>query len=147
MGKSLRLLPILYNIYLSFFEWNLISPEKDFVAMQNFQTLFADSEFIEVIANSLIYMVVSVFFATGYLPVRTSAIEDSEMQKLYDEKPLFRVAVDQLSTAIPRPMAKSFPKVNSLLLDALTKCILEPTADAQVIMDAAVVEANKILSK
>lgn len=85
--------------------------------------------------------------ATGYLPVRTSAIEDSEMQKLYDEKPLFRVAVDQLSTAIPRPMAKSFPKVNSLLLDALTRCILDPTSDAQIVMDAAVVEANKILAK
>lgn len=85
--------------------------------------------------------------ATGYLPVRTSAIEDAEMQKLYGEKPLFRVAVDQLETAIPRPMAKSFPKVNSLLLDALTKCILEPESDAQVIMDTAVAEANKILAK
>lgn len=54
--------PIAYNIYLSFFEWNLISPEKAFVGLANFQNLFSESEFIEVISNSMIYMFASVFF-------------------------------------------------------------------------------------
>ncbi|MEG0752437.1 MAG: ABC transporter substrate-binding protein [Angelakisella sp.] len=85
--------------------------------------------------------------ATGYLPARISAKDDAEMQKVYSEKPLFRVAVDQLETAVPRPMAKNFPKVNSLLLDALTKCILDPSADAQAIMDAAVKESDALLAK
>lgn len=54
--------PILYNMYLSFFEWNLISPTKDFVGFQNFKSLFSSDEFLEVISNSLIYMGTVVFF-------------------------------------------------------------------------------------
>lgn len=57
--------PILYNFYLSFFEWNLISPVKDFVGLSNFKTLFSSSEFLGVIANSILYMVVTVVFTVG----------------------------------------------------------------------------------
>lgn len=57
--------PILYNFYLSFFEWNLISPEKDFVGLNNFKTLFGSNEFLGVIANSILYMVVTVVFTVG----------------------------------------------------------------------------------
>lgn len=85
--------------------------------------------------------------ATGYLPVRISAKESEEMQEFYKENPLFRVAVDQLETAIPRPMAPNFPKVNDLLLDTLTKCILDPSIDPQAVMDEAVNEANVILKR
>ena len=84
--------------------------------------------------------------ATGYLPARISAKDDAMMQDFYQEQPLFRVAVDQLATAIPRPMAENFPKVNSLLLDALTECLIDPSADAQAIMDAAVEESNALLA-
>lgn len=52
--------PILYNMYLSFFEWNLISPTKDYVGFGNFKSLFSSQEFLEVISNSLIYMGVTV---------------------------------------------------------------------------------------
>ena len=85
--------------------------------------------------------------ATGYLPARISAKDDAEMQKVYETTPLFKVAVDQLDTAVPRPMAKNFPKVNSLLLNALTQCILELDTDAQAVLDAAVAEADAILAK
>lgn len=85
--------------------------------------------------------------ATGYLPARISAKDDTVMQDFYKEQPLFRVAVDQLETAIPRPMAENFPKVNSLLLDALTECLIDPSADAQAIMDAAVEESNVLLAQ
>ena len=54
--------PIVYNMYLSFFEWNLISPTKDFVGLQNFQSLFRSDEFLEVISNSLLYMGAVVLF-------------------------------------------------------------------------------------
>ena len=85
--------------------------------------------------------------ATGYLPARISAKGDTVMQDFYKEQPLFRVAVDQLETAIPRPMAENFPKVNSLLLDALTECLIDPSADAQAIMDAAVEESDALLAQ
>ncbi len=54
--------PILYNLYLSFFDWNLVSPTKDFVKFDNFIALFSDKEFLQVIVNSLIYMGATVFF-------------------------------------------------------------------------------------
>lgn len=57
--------PILYNIYLSFFDWNLVSPTKDFVGGDNFRMLFSNKEFLEVIANSLIYMGATVFFTVA----------------------------------------------------------------------------------
>lgn len=57
--------PILYNIYLSFFDWNLVSPTKDFVGVDNFRMLFSNKEFLEVIANSLIYMGATVFFTVA----------------------------------------------------------------------------------
>ncbi len=85
--------------------------------------------------------------ATGYLPVRISAKESEQMQAFYQENPLFRVAVDQLDTAIPRPMAPDFPKVNDLLLDTLTKCIIDPSVNPQSVMDEAVDQANAILKK
>lgn len=57
--------PIIYNMYLSFFDWNLISPTKDFVGVENFKELFTSKEFLEVIVNSLIYMGVTVFFTVA----------------------------------------------------------------------------------
>lgn len=57
--------PILYNTYLSFFDWNLVSPTMDFVGIDNFKALFSDREFLEVISNSLIYMGATVFFTVA----------------------------------------------------------------------------------
>lgn len=54
--------PILYIGYLSFHEWNLISPVKKFVGFDNFINLFTDPDkvFIQVISNSVIYMILTV---------------------------------------------------------------------------------------
>ncbi|NGP44881.1 sugar ABC transporter permease [Bacillaceae bacterium SIJ1] len=48
--------PIFYMMYLSFFDWNFVSPDKDFVGVSNFTTLAGDEEFRQVFRNSLIYM-------------------------------------------------------------------------------------------
>lgn len=52
--------PIGYMIYLSFNRWDLISPVKDFVGLGNFKELFKNEQFIEVIRNSVVYMMVTV---------------------------------------------------------------------------------------
>ena len=57
--------PILYNFYLSFFEWNLISPQMDFVGFENFKNLFTSREFGQVVSNSLLYMVFTVVFTVA----------------------------------------------------------------------------------
>ncbi|MDT0162801.1 MULTISPECIES: carbohydrate ABC transporter permease [Bacillus] len=52
--------PILYMIYLSFHDWNFVSPVKDFVGIGNFKALFAEREFIEVMQNTFTYTALTV---------------------------------------------------------------------------------------
>lgn len=52
--------PIGYMIYLSFHNWDLINPVKKFVGMNNFQELMNDALFLQVIRNSIVYMIVTV---------------------------------------------------------------------------------------
>ncbi|MGD6844859.1 carbohydrate ABC transporter permease [Bacillus infantis] len=52
--------PILYMIYLSFHDWNFVSPVKDFVGIGNFRALFAEREFIEVMRNTFTYTALTV---------------------------------------------------------------------------------------
>nr|WP_328803565.1 sugar ABC transporter permease [Paenibacillus silvestris] len=57
--------PIIYMVYLSMFDWNFISPNKNFVGMQNFTDLLTEKEFIQVITNTSIYTVLTVTFIIG----------------------------------------------------------------------------------
>lgn len=54
--------PICYMAYLSLNEWNLISPIKKFVGLNNFIDLFTDTDrvFLQVISNSVLYMIITV---------------------------------------------------------------------------------------
>ncbi|PRR83799.1 carbohydrate ABC transporter permease [Clostridium vincentii] len=52
--------PIGYMIYLSFNNWDLISPVKEFIGLNNFKDLLQDELFIQVIKNSIVYMVLTV---------------------------------------------------------------------------------------
>ncbi|MEW9672365.1 carbohydrate ABC transporter permease [Ammoniphilus sp. 3BR4] len=55
--------PIFYMIYLSLFEWNFVSPTKQFVGFQNYIQLFQDQGFLEVLKNSFIYTILTVLFS------------------------------------------------------------------------------------
>lgn len=56
------LYPIIYMVYLSFFKWNLLS-DKVFIGLDNYRSLFANKEFYQVLASSLQYMALTVFFS------------------------------------------------------------------------------------
>ncbi|MBP2079595.1 carbohydrate ABC transporter permease [Oceanobacillus polygoni] len=55
--------PIFYMIYLSFHDWNFISPDKTFVGLGNFKELLSDPMFLEVIRNTLMYTFFTVLFS------------------------------------------------------------------------------------
>ena len=55
--------PIFYMIYLSFHDWNFISPDKTFVGLGNFKDLLSDPMFLEVIRNTLMYTFFTVLFS------------------------------------------------------------------------------------
>jgi sn-glycerol 3-phosphate transport system permease protein len=53
-------IPIIYTFYLSFFDWNLIAPTKEFVGFRNYIEVFTDPVNQKVIFNTLIYIVLLV---------------------------------------------------------------------------------------
>jgi sn-glycerol 3-phosphate transport system substrate-binding protein len=65
---------------------------------------------------------------TGYMPVRTSAIEGEAMQAFFAENPNFRTVVDQLPVARPSDTARTWvPGGDAMIADAITRIIIEST--------------------
>ena len=52
--------PALYNIGLSFFEWDFVDPRPEWVGVENYTDLFTDAGFGQVLKNTLIFTGVSV---------------------------------------------------------------------------------------
>lgn len=52
--------PVIYTLYLSFFKWNMISPEKTFVGIKNYVNVFNSSEFKSTVSNTLLYIVLFI---------------------------------------------------------------------------------------
>lgn len=84
---------------------------------------------------------------TGYLPSRLSAVDSEEMKKLYAEKPLFKVAVDQLEHARPRPMLKEYPEISKILKDQISRAVVDPSLTAEQAIAEAGEKAEKLLNK
>ncbi len=56
--------PILYVAWLSFREWEVVRPEKTWIGLQNYRTLFASDDFQQAFRNT-------VWFALGVVPTQT----------------------------------------------------------------------------
>lgn len=52
--------PICYLIYLSLTQWDLLSPDKRFVGLQNYIDLATDPLFAQVLKNTLLYTLLTV---------------------------------------------------------------------------------------
>lgn len=52
--------PLLYNVYLSFFEWDFIAPEKLFIGLDNYTDTFRSRLFVQVLQNTAVFTVASV---------------------------------------------------------------------------------------
>lgn len=84
---------------------------------------------------------------TGYLPSRVSAVESDEMKKLYEEKPLFKVAVDQLEYAGPRPMQKVYPEIAKIIKDEILRAVVDSSITAEAAVAEAAKKADALLNK
>ena len=47
--------PLFFSLYLSFHQWNVISAEKPFAGLENFQTLLHDRQFRNALKNTAVY--------------------------------------------------------------------------------------------
>jgi raffinose/stachyose/melibiose transport system permease protein len=54
--------PIVYTIYLSFFDWNGMTPTKQFVGLGNYVTLFHDKYFYVSLVNNFKWLAVTLLF-------------------------------------------------------------------------------------
>lgn len=56
--------PLLYNAYLSLVQWDMISPIKTWVGLENYQAAFADPVFVKILVNTFYFTGVSVLLTT-----------------------------------------------------------------------------------
>ena len=52
--------PLIFNLYLSLTEWNMISPDKDFVGLENYRDLAGDPAFWRIFGNTFYFVGIGV---------------------------------------------------------------------------------------
>lgn len=57
--------PAAYSLYLSFFDWDMASPQKTFVYLDNYRRVLTDPVFHVSLVNTGIYVVATVLLGTG----------------------------------------------------------------------------------
>ena len=56
--------PILFAFFISFYDWNLLIPDRPFVGLANYVELFQDKVFLISIKNTIVYTI-------GVVPIQT----------------------------------------------------------------------------
>ncbi len=80
---------------------------------------------------------------TGYMPVRTSAIEGDEMRAYYEENPTFKTAVDQLPLTDPQDAARVFiPNGDQIIGRGLERITIN-NEEAQGVFDDVAAELEQ----
>jgi multiple sugar transport system permease protein len=76
----IRLLPTLSALQVAFYQWDMLSDDRPFVGLSNFQRLVVDQSFQAALANTLKYVVLGV--PTGLVLALTIALALSRVQHL-----------------------------------------------------------------
>ena len=50
--------PMIYTLYLSFFDWNMLAPKKNFVGLENYIAILSDANTYKVLMNTFWYIVI-----------------------------------------------------------------------------------------
>ncbi|WP_405379671.1 carbohydrate ABC transporter permease [Phascolarctobacterium sp.] len=50
--------PLLQNMYLSLFAWNMVSPNMKFVGVENFIAIFSSAELLKILFNTVFFVVI-----------------------------------------------------------------------------------------
>jgi len=101
--------PIFYSLFLSLFKWNMISPKKTFIGLQNYRDMFNDPVFWLVTKNTLIlafYTVVVKMAISLFLAVQLNKnVKGSRLYRAIIFSPTFttNVAIAMVWTWIFEP--------------------------------------------
>ena len=93
--------PLLRNVYISFFEWNLVNPKREFVGWQNYVQIITDPGFLPLLAQSAAYMGLSVI-GSFLLPIGLAllTLQLSEREADLFQSLLFVPAVVAVSVGV-----------------------------------------------
>lgn len=80
-------LPLIQNFIFSLFKFSALSPEKEFIGLQNFQTMLEDKVIRTAILNNIRYAIISIIIQVGGGLVLAAILEDVAFRKL---SPVFR---------------------------------------------------------
>ncbi len=72
------IIPIFCSFALSFTEWDLLNEIK-FVGLENYKTIFSESEFISILINTIVYALSVTFFAV-IIPIIIAAILNTKIR-------------------------------------------------------------------
>ncbi|MFI4980664.1 MAG: carbohydrate ABC transporter permease, partial [Nevskiales bacterium] len=79
-----RIIPIGFGFLLSFYRWNLITPRKPFVGLENYLALLSDDNFILALKNTTIYSFSAVILSTLIaLPLAVFLSRKSKLSAFY----------------------------------------------------------------
>lgn len=61
--------PLLQNLYLSFFSWNMVNPNMTFVGIENYTAVLGSEELIKILANTVVFVAIMLVlnFVLPYL--------------------------------------------------------------------------------
>ena len=62
---TIIVVPALYSLWLSFFKWDGISREKEFVGFKNYQNLFSNYAFSIALKNNVIWVILTLVLIVG----------------------------------------------------------------------------------
>lgn len=101
----LRIIPIGMTFGLSFFKWNLISKNRPFVGISNYQKLFTDKNYVVAIKNTLIFAFVSVV-----ITIVISLLLSLGLQKKFKGKGFFETMIflPYVIAVVPASLAWKF---------------------------------------
>ncbi|UGB33221.1 carbohydrate ABC transporter permease [Metabacillus sp. B2-18] len=80
-------LPIVLNLYNSFFRWNSFGTEKIFVGFDYYIRLFKDPVFYTALKNNALYAIISLIFQVGLGVIIAAILEDKLIRRF---QPFFR---------------------------------------------------------
>lgn len=83
--------------------------------------------------------------STGYMPVTVSSVNSKKMEELYVQKPQFKVAVDQLEYAKPRPMVPAYKELQEIIMTEIQRAVIDKDVSAKEALNNAATKAEKLL--
>ena len=75
-------IPLVANFYYSAFSFSALSPTKEFVGLQNYQTLFSDPVIGTALTNNIWYCLISVAIQVLLALVIAALLEDKLLSKV-----------------------------------------------------------------